>query len=195
MNKRTVTLLLVACFAIAPAMAQLSVEADPGIGFTLNELSGADNINRLAVPLMVTTLYELPLEVEMGDMGTTTFAAGLSAGWSRIYSGDFTVLGTKFDFNYFTIPILLVGEAQWKQFFGRIGLGVHAWTFNLDPGDLGDDNGIDFASTFAVGYVLPLGDSLEFKPAIQAYTFGYEAESGDESANVLGVTLGLNYAF
>ena len=196
MVRRFVLVFLAAVLVGGVAFAQVSAGVEGGIGAYIND-EDVDDVNRLSVPILATAYYRLPMTVDVPSMGETVFDVGVNTGWMHVFSAS----GTGYDISFNTIPILITGEARVDNWFAKVGLGVHAWTLNAEFTFLGttvdgDDNGVDFASTMAVGYLLNVSSGFDVKMGIQTFALGYETSDGSTSnVNVFNLLAGVQYAF
>ena len=195
------SLALTALSAEDSFVSKMSVGGSLGVGLIMEDTSDLEDmdmdVSKIGFPIMVEALYRLDQEVEVPNLGKATIDVGMKLGYMKLWSASGTFLGTDFEFNMSTVPVLAYGRATAGDFFVGLGLGLHAWNMNVkvdgSTNDLYGDNGLDFCLLIEPGYVYPLSEDLSLLGSLSIWSVGYEGDGGDTSSTVIGANVGVSY--
>lgn len=210
--KRLTIVLAALVMAATNASAQLSIEAETGIGFILNEdtqyLSDAGwDISKLSIPSYIGVGYKLPTTFDIPSLGESTIIVGGKLGLltgTKASGSSLSEINGDFNYSWNTIPVYAFGRAEAGRFFTEVGLGFHAWTwkFDADTGNsLADamlnisDNGLDLSAYVKTGLLFNLSEKSKLSTGINIHSLGFDNENTDDN-NILtiGLFVGLSYS-
>jgi hypothetical protein len=182
--------------------SQWSLGLDAGFLFLLEDTAdledaGAD-VSKIGFPVMVGAGYQLPAEFEAGGLGMANLIVGGKLGYlNNVLKVESTILGVAYESHLKTIPIMAFGRAEAGILYAELGLGLHAWTWDIESGgmDLGD-NGLDVGLYLSSGVNLPLSEQLSLRGGLTFMSLSFDVSENEEDApegRMFGVTVGASY--
>lgn len=214
--KKIMILFAAVMLASTYSFAQLSIEAETGVGVVVNEDTKelrdvGFNVSKMSVPTYLGVGYKLPIEIPSLGSGIIVggkigYLTGTKATGEGFTDGAFAGLDGKLNYGWNTIPINAFVRAESKLLFTEIGLGLHAWTINFKADTenamlntmwaASSDNGLDFVAYVKAGLVFNLSEKMKLNMGVNLHSLTFdlsEDESDDMKILTAGLFLGLTF--